>query len=232
LAYDFPASPITGQIVTGPGGVQWQWDGTKWVVASGSGAGAGVTISDTAPPSPAPGAMWLDSVSGQLYIFYADPNSSQWIPASNQGGAPAILPPGVTNGSNAAAGQIGEYQQIITGASGGLAANVWGNNGAIVLTAGDWDVWGTANFSGTFTATQCAAGFSTTVNAAPSTTYYGSYGFPNYNLNTASIIFMTLTLPPIRVSITATTTVYLNFYCAYGTGSPQIAGVIWARRVR
>lgn len=37
MPYDFPSSPTTGQIVTGPGGAQWQWDGVKWtVITSGS----------------------------------------------------------------------------------------------------------------------------------------------------------------------------------------------------
>lgn len=39
MAYDFPNSPTTGQIATGPGGIQWQWDGAKWVVVGSSSTG-------------------------------------------------------------------------------------------------------------------------------------------------------------------------------------------------
>lgn len=37
--YDFPNSPTTGQIATGPGGIQWSWDGAKWVVVNQSSPG-------------------------------------------------------------------------------------------------------------------------------------------------------------------------------------------------
>lgn len=40
---------------------------------------ANVTISDTAPSSPSAGALWFNSVNGQLYIFYNDGTSSQWV---------------------------------------------------------------------------------------------------------------------------------------------------------
>jgi hypothetical protein len=29
--YDFPNSPALNQVVTGPGGSQYRWDGTKWL---------------------------------------------------------------------------------------------------------------------------------------------------------------------------------------------------------
>jgi hypothetical protein len=61
---------------------------------SGLNAGAGgfvvaaaaigrVTISDTAPSSPAVGDLWWDSVSALLYLYYQDPNSTQWVNANN-----------------------------------------------------------------------------------------------------------------------------------------------------
>jgi len=33
-ALDFPSSPTTGQIFTGPNGAVWSWDGTKWISAT------------------------------------------------------------------------------------------------------------------------------------------------------------------------------------------------------
>jgi hypothetical protein len=48
------------------------------------GGGASLVISDTPPASPTPGLLWWDSVGGQLYLWYVDANSSQWVPASNQ----------------------------------------------------------------------------------------------------------------------------------------------------
>lgn len=45
--------------------------------------GATVTISDTAPSSPNDGDLWWDSVGGNLYIWYNDGNSSQWVITNN-----------------------------------------------------------------------------------------------------------------------------------------------------
>lgn len=38
--FDFPNAPTANQIVTGPNGQTFKWDGTKWIAQFGSGAGA------------------------------------------------------------------------------------------------------------------------------------------------------------------------------------------------
>lgn len=62
-------------------------------------AGASLTISDTAPATPNPGALWFDSVGSQTYLYYSDPNSSQWVPVNAPPSAGpisyAMLPPEV-----------------------------------------------------------------------------------------------------------------------------------------
>lgn len=37
--FDFPNTPTTGQVITGPGGIQFQWDGVKWVVINAGSPG-------------------------------------------------------------------------------------------------------------------------------------------------------------------------------------------------
>jgi len=49
-------------------------------------SGASITVSDTAPASPAANALWWDSVGTQLYLWYNDGTSSQWVNATNAGG--------------------------------------------------------------------------------------------------------------------------------------------------
>lgn len=44
-------------------------------------AAAGTTISDTPPGSPTPGALWWESDTGTLWIYYNDGNTSQWVAA-------------------------------------------------------------------------------------------------------------------------------------------------------
>ena len=48
------------------------------------GGGGGVTVSATAPTSPAPanGDLWWDSLNGELYVYYVDGTSSQWVAAA------------------------------------------------------------------------------------------------------------------------------------------------------
>jgi hypothetical protein len=45
----------------------------------GGGGGASVTISDTPPGSPTAGNLWWESDTGNLYIYYNDGSSSQWV---------------------------------------------------------------------------------------------------------------------------------------------------------
>ena len=49
-------------------------------------AAAGIAyISDTAPPYPVPGQMWWHSDTGNLYIYYNDGSSSQWVQINTVG---------------------------------------------------------------------------------------------------------------------------------------------------
>ena len=52
-----------------------------------------VTIADTPPTDPQPGQLWFDSIDPQLYIWYDDPSSSQWvITTSDKGGLSTDAP--------------------------------------------------------------------------------------------------------------------------------------------
>jgi hypothetical protein len=55
-----------------------QWDEIAGG-AAGGGGGASLTISDTAPVAPTVGAMWWESDSGILWLWYNDGNTSQWV---------------------------------------------------------------------------------------------------------------------------------------------------------
>jgi hypothetical protein len=73
---NFPANPADGDLYEG-----FQYDGTfgVWKRVGGSGA-ASMTVSETPPTQGlTSGAMWLDSTTGNTYIYYEDGNTSQWI---------------------------------------------------------------------------------------------------------------------------------------------------------
>ena len=72
---------ISGDVPASGGGTTnfLRADGT-WAAAGG---GASLTISATPPGSPTVGQMWWDSTGGQLYLWYDDGTSQQWVPATN-----------------------------------------------------------------------------------------------------------------------------------------------------
>jgi hypothetical protein len=78
MAIDFPASPTVGQQFTAAG-TTWQWDGTTWNAVPQPSA---LVMSDIPPANPAIGQLWWRASTGQLYIWYNDGNSSQWVQAA------------------------------------------------------------------------------------------------------------------------------------------------------
>jgi hypothetical protein len=74
-----------------------------------------ISVSDTPPNSPPNGSLWFDSVGQQLYVRYNDPNSVQWVPATNvaalAGGGPFLPLSGgtVTGATTFNAGLTSQY---------------------------------------------------------------------------------------------------------------------------
>ena len=209
------------------------------------GGGGGATISDTPPSSPTPGQFWWESDSGKLYLRYNDGNTEQWIDAATgpQGPPGPVGPtgplgpvPGVTDGSNAAAGIIGEvwlWQGELT----------WNNTYYAMLTsglipAGDWDVY--VHTGGNVAAT--TAWLQWSINEV----------YPNTVLNTGTTngnglkIFMggvyggnsKASSPAYRMSVsvptalTGSVTAYNSSSGTVNQTSPSIGIFIWARRAR
>lgn len=86
---DALAMPKAGGAFTGPATVAADPTvplgiASKAYVDAHSSAGASVTISATPPASPTAGNLWWNSTDsdGNLYIYYNDGSSSQWVPAS------------------------------------------------------------------------------------------------------------------------------------------------------
>jgi hypothetical protein len=78
---DFPNSPTLNQIFAAPNGATYKWDGTAWIVVT-SGSPAGVYIGAAAPATPFTGELWWRSDPDQnLYLYYDDGNSKQFVNA-------------------------------------------------------------------------------------------------------------------------------------------------------
>jgi hypothetical protein len=90
-----PVSKSSGTYVEIPVKTEFTWGSygpplaveLQYAIAGGSG---GVSISDTAPSSPQPGQMWWQSSTGNLFIWYADADTSQWVQVNLSGGAGAL----------------------------------------------------------------------------------------------------------------------------------------------
>ena len=93
-----PASPWTGQVIYQVDVTSsFMWDGSAWQPAGGG--GGSIEISATAPASPSAGDLWWDSDNGNLYIYYDDGTSQQWVAANG---------PQVFVGTSAPAGYQGQ----------------------------------------------------------------------------------------------------------------------------
>jgi hypothetical protein len=110
-----PASPTQGMVRFNTTSTKVElYNGTVW----GS-VGGGATISDTAPSSPSAGDLWWKSDEGQMYVYYTDANSSQWVVANAYAGGAAYLPlaGGTLTGTIAmtAAGAAGTLYPVVQG---------------------------------------------------------------------------------------------------------------------
>ena len=62
------------------------WNATAAILEAnvGEGGGGSITVSPTPPTDPAPenGNLWWNSTEGEMYIYYVDGSSSQWVAAA------------------------------------------------------------------------------------------------------------------------------------------------------
>ncbi len=141
---------------------------------------------------------------------------------------------GVTDGSNASAGYVGEFvsSQQTTGQTLGNGSSI--NVTSITLSAGDWDVQGNFLFAYTTTnsVTYTIQGGINSVSA----TIGGQDSYCEISHHAASAAALTQSIPTFtqRYSITTPTTLYLVAKVGAGSGlsSATAKGTIRARRVR
>lgn len=142
-----------------------------------------------------------------------------------------------TTADSASAGYVGEYQSASLSCStpSSLTNNTPKVIVALPLTAGDWQVCGQAAWmgSGITTSTLFTAASATTSGAAPGNTSTSLVS----NFATGTTVFTpsqttSYALPCDRVSLAATTTVYLNEDALFATSTAGGCGFLNARRMR
>jgi hypothetical protein len=150
-------------------------------------------------------------------------------------GTPTINQPvinGVTNGSAAAAGSVGQVIKSVipSGSAVSLTSTVTANVTSISLTAGDWDVWGNVCFfvAGTTTIQSVAGSITTTSATIPNSgTGNAAFSMAGSFVTGQGICMSTGTMD---ANISATTTYFLTANSNFGVSTNGGYGFIEARR--
>lgn len=147
---------------------------------------------------------------------------------------PAAAKGTITN-DNAAAGNVGEFasSEIPIASEVTLTTGTIADVTSVSLTAGDWNVWGVVCFDpgGTTTLTRLQGWINTTSATAPTLPSGGAEAIQVLSGQTTSFL-PTLPIGMRRLSLSATTTVYLSTIASFGTSTLKAFGGIYARRMR
>jgi len=149
------------------------------------------------------------------------------------GAAPPVgALPGVTDGSSAAAGKVGEVLTATTvGTPVAFAATATHNICSLSLTAGDWDVWALgrlASTGGSAIPTDAQCGLNTVTGTLGAD---GTYNSDIYGI--ALNVPVSLDVPPKPISVSTTTNIYLVMHVDVTSGTDLNGyGIITARRRR
>jgi len=158
-----------------------------------------------------------------------DLSSTPVTNAAEQTQIKTFVQTGVTDGSSASAGIIGEVIQtlVASGSAVSLTTATAASIGTLSLTAGDWDVCGSVNFviaAGTVSEMVASFGTSVAINTDGSEVYGGA---------TAAVVTQKngVTIPKFRVSSSGSTTLHLNAKATFAAGTVSGYGKLIARRV-
>ena len=140
-------------------------------------------------------------------------------------------------GTNDAAttGNIGEFVSsvIAVGSAVALTTATPANVTSISLTAGDWDVWGALGITGNVATTLASVQGSLSLTSATLLTVPGAYSADvPVAAALATLTQLHYPIAGTRLSIAATTTVYLVAQVAFAVNTCSAFGIIQARRVR
>jgi hypothetical protein len=139
---------------------------------------------------------------------------------------------GVTNGTNAAAGNLGEYIESIFGPQNVPTTAQIGDMTNISLTAGDWDITGIVEIgaNGSTVTGVTVAGITTTPGNSTLGRVIGS-NWDNGSVPATSATDAFVVIPSYRFSVAVSTTVYFKCQTTYTVAFPQAQGRLSARRV-
>lgn len=176
----------------------------------------GIT-SKVAAYTPLAGELVLDTTTNRLYAG----------DGSTAGGNPVVASKkGVTDGSSAAAGEVGQLLES-SSSSVSLTAATETNLTSIILSPGSWRLFGTISIV-------CTASALIATQGSLSTTSGSGASFPRRTINTSGSQGDTQTfpLPSIVINNSTNTTIYVVAYANWTSGTATAQGYVQAERLR
>lgn len=213
---DFPNAPAVGdKYPPSPpaGSPVYLWDGEKW------------TSSAIAKPGYLP--LSGGTLTGAL-LLNADPSAPLGAATRQYADMPTM---GVTDGSDAAAGRVGQIVSAIRTTALAVPATTPTRVAMLTVPPGDWDIygelWSTAsagNLISSFWSALSAvdAGVPGAVDMSTARSQFGA----------AASAVQVVPIGPTRASVSVATPYYLNCLFNLVSGTISATGKIWARRAR
>jgi len=173
-----------------------------------------------------------NAVTAGNFIVDSDTNARTIVGTKTFSGQ--LIGKGTATNDSTAAGYIGEYADSTVGNTSVPTSSQYGDLTSISLTAGDWDIWilGFLTSAGA-TWSEAIVGLGTvTGNDGTGLSAGSTQAQFNHAASSTTVTELSLTMPPIRISLASTTTKYLKMLLTYTGGAALFKGRISARRVR
>lgn len=135
-----PVGPAGGIAEAPNDGKTYGRKSLAWAEVVAGGGGASIAVGDTPPASPQANALWWESDTGALFLYFNDGNTSQWVQVNGGGGSPQtggnyairLNPNTITENAIIPAGYNGMSAGPITVASGVTVSVADGSTWAVV----------------------------------------------------------------------------------------------------
>jgi copper-binding protein NosD len=240
---NYTVLPPTGNtaVTGGTCSVQPTLTGTVWQVnaVTVTAGGGGYTVAPTVTPSSGTATFTVAlsstfTITGGAGTILMDSTGINLSgPVTQTGGATSIT--GSATNDSAGAGLVGQIitSSVPVGSASSLTSAAAGANiTSISLTAGDWDVDAVVGFhpAASTSVTVSSAGITTTSATIPLL----STGASDIRAQAAQVpaVDYSLVVPPTRISLSATTTVFMTASSTFSVSTNAGYGFIRARRVR